>query len=134
MIEKNLAIELRASFDQFAADTAAYFAEAREALVSVQRPDKDVFSWQQVERDYFWGKLSEPLQASAVALVGRILSLSGQLAPLVKSAPLASEGDQRTLMAETKTIRSALLLRRFRQWNAVSIHDSQHHLVRAVAS
>ena len=47
----------------------------------------------------------------------------GQVARTVRNAPLASEADQRDVMTGTKTMRAALLLRRFRSWDMEILND-----------
>jgi hypothetical protein len=47
----------------------------------------------------------------------------GQVARTVRNAPLAPEADQRDVMTGTKTMRAALLLRRFRSWDIEILND-----------
>src|SRR5262245_47916865 len=110
--------ELRTSVEQLGADSDSYFEEALTALPD-SRPDVD---WQS-GRDSYWEKLPEPLRGKAGALVDRLVTVAGQIAVIVRNAPLISEADQRDVMTATKTMRSALLLRRFRSWTTEILHD-----------
>lgn len=58
-----------------------------------------------------------------LALVERLLTISGQVVIAMRNAPLVGEADQREMMKATKAIRAALLLRRFRSWDVEVVHD-----------
>ncbi len=123
MAEELTTRNLQEDINQIAADATAYFEKAQSVLLDVPRPNRNHYSWKKLERDHFWNSLPESLRSDALSLIERLVSLAGRLASLIKSAPLASEGDQRDLMAETKAMRAALLLRCFRHWEAEVLHD-----------
>jgi hypothetical protein len=74
-------------------------------------------------RDQYWVRLPEEIRAEVKRLHDRLVSLLGQVARTVRNAPLASEADQRDVITGTKAMRAALLLRRFRSWNAEILND-----------
>lgn len=123
MTEELTIRNLREDIDQIAVDAVAYFGKARNVLLDVPRANQNRYSFENLERDHFWNILPESLRSDASSLIERLISLAGRLASLVKSAPLASEGDQRDLMAETKAMRAALRLRHFRHWDTEVLHD-----------
>lgn len=122
MAEELTTKNLREDVNQIAVAVTSYFGRTRSVLLDVPRPTRD-FYWEKLERDHFWNHLPEPLRSDALNLVERLVSFAGRLASLVKSAPLASEADQRDLMTATKAMRAALLLHRFQHWDAEVLHD-----------
>jgi hypothetical protein len=58
-------------------------------------------------RDQYWAELSDEIRGEAKRLYDRLVSLMGQVARTVRNAPLASEADERDVMAGTKTMRAA---------------------------
>lgn len=112
--------ELWTLVDGLVADADRYFERALTVLSGISR---DGLKWRSIERDHFWQELPDPLRTEAEALVDRLVTVAGEIAVVVRSAPLASEADQRDLMTGTKAMRAALLLRRFRSWTTEVIHD-----------
>jgi hypothetical protein len=109
--------ELLSLLDGLKIDAAGYFKRAEEALEGVEISESSVRwptqleGW--VERDRYWTKLPEQIRGEAKRLSNRLISLMGHVARAVRNAPLSSEADQRDVMTGTKTMRAALLLRRF---------------------
>ncbi len=75
------------------------------------------------ERRKFWEQLPDGLRDEAKRLDHRLVSLMGQIASVARSAPLASEADQRDVMTGNKAMRAALQLRHFRSWDTEVLHD-----------
>jgi hypothetical protein len=120
MPNQSEATDLRAPFSKIAVDARRYFEKTEAELASVAR---EKLLWGEIQRDYFWGQLSAPLREEAAGLVNRLVTLAGDIAIVVRSAPLVAEADQRDVMIGTKAMRAALLLRRFRSWDTEVIHD-----------
>lgn len=114
--------DLRALFDGLKIDAASYFKKAQEALAAVVTNDPFA-QLTPVERDRFWASLPDELRSEAKRLDLRLVTLMGQVARAIRSAPLASEADQRDAMTGTKTMRAAIRLRHFRSWNTDILHD-----------
>ena len=74
-------------------------------------------------REHYWEQLSPELREEAQRLAEQLLSIAGKIVPLVKSAPLASEGDQQDLKEGIKAMRAALFLRVYRCWDGSLLHD-----------
>lgn len=110
---------LGTSLDSLGKDAEAYFDRAEAVLRNVPRPDR----WNRPARDHFWAELSPQDREEARSLAGRLLALAGQVANVVRNAPLASEADQRDVMTGTKAMRAALLLREFQSWTTEVLHD-----------
>jgi hypothetical protein len=114
-------VDLRKSFEQLCEDISAYFDHITE---SVERKFADtVFTLTAGRPALYWNHVPDEMQAHADTLVRRLLAWGGQFAPLLKVAPLASESDQRELMLGIKSIRSAILLRKFRHQDADVLHN-----------
>lgn len=112
--------ELRNSLEQLGTDSDRYF---EEALVSLSEVSRDEARWVGVSRDHFFARLPAALRDTASELVARVLRVAGQIIIALTNAPLVSAADQRDVMAGTKTLRSALFLRRYRSWDAEVLHD-----------
>ena len=110
-------------------DAARYFKKAAKVIEGkeihehVQPFELLAPREQAANRDRYWSLLPRSLQDEGKHLNARLTSLMGEVARAARSAPLASEGDQRDLSIGTKVMRSALLLRRFRWWSAEILHD-----------
>lgn len=76
----------------------------------------------------YWQHIPADLRAQGASLTYRLLDFGGKLAPRLKSAPLANEGDQREFGLSVKTIRAALQLRRFRSSDPDYLHDEDRVL------
>jgi hypothetical protein len=129
MIEKPTDIEHKALLDGLKLDAARFFIAAEEALDGVTIGES-VLPWRRLgareqlaARDMYWAELPDETRSAAQRLNDRLVSLMGQIALTVRSAPLASEADQRDLMTGTKAMRAALLLRRFRSWSPEVLND-----------
>src|SRR5262245_38982341 len=104
---------------RLASDAASYFDKASKALAGVPKPSE----YSRPERDYSWHLLPPSIRSEGLEIIDRLLSLTGRIAPAVRVSLLASEADQRDLKTETKVMRAALQLRRFRQWEVDVLHD-----------
>ena len=115
--------ELNTLLNGLKSDVAGYFKRAEEALAGLRINT----GWQSpqdwVERDRYWAHLPEGIRSEAKRLDDRLISLMKQIARAVRNAPLASEADQRDVTTGTKAMRAALLLRRFRSWDAEILND-----------
>src|SRR4051794_3284201 len=114
--ERDNTEQLTVLLDGLKIDASIYFDKAKEAL-----PDTESTAWLVREhrvrgRDEFWAELPEDLHNEAKRLDHRLVSLMGQIARAVRSAPLVSEADQRDVMIGTKAMRASLMLRRFDSW------------------
>jgi hypothetical protein len=115
--------ELTALLDGLKTDVAAYFAKTAEAFGG-EIDDQVWYATRSLhDRDEFWGQLPGEIHDEARRLDRRLVSLMGQIARAVRSAPLASAADQRDVMTGTKAMRAALLLRHFRSWDAEILND-----------
>src|SRR6516164_146262 len=114
--------ELSQLLDGLRTDADKYFDKAMDAIF-----DNDLRLRQSddlgTRRDMYWQRLTDEIRAEAKRLDRRLVSLMGQIARAVRSAPLTSEADQRDVMTGTKAMRAALLLREFRSWNADVLND-----------
>ena len=106
--------DLQGLLDGLKVDAATYFEKADA------EPDGTSFSENGSE---LWSSLSESLQQEARRLRQRLVSLMGQIAQAVKSAPLTSPADQRDVMTGTKAMRAALMLREFYSWDTEILND-----------
>ncbi len=96
------------------ADTTRYFDETQQSLIDAAwTPHHDDFWNPPSDKNAYWEALSEPLQLEAQRLVKRLLAFAKQLVSLVRSSALNSDADQHDLTVDIKTMRSALMLRRF---------------------
>jgi hypothetical protein len=130
MTDHRESIDLRTLLEGLQLDAVRYFKKAEEDLDGVTmgtphplryEPLSDVE--RQDYRDQYWLNLPEETRAEAKRLHDRLVSLMGQASRTVRNASLASEADQRDVMTGTKAMRAALLLRRFRSWNAEILND-----------
>ncbi len=115
--------DLNALFDGLKTDVASYFTRARDAVGDIIIDGSFAELAISHERDRFWSDLPDDLRREAKRLDHRLISLMGQIASMVRIAPLASEADQRDVVTGNKTMRAALHLRHFRAWNAEVLHD-----------
>ena len=91
-----------------------FFTEAGERLAAV--PAEDPYPMGR-DADYFWGQLSEELQATSESLVAGLLRLVPEVIPAVLSSPALTEADHRDVGFGIMELRAALRLRRYRHWN-----------------
>jgi hypothetical protein len=114
--------ELSQLLDGLRTDADKYFDKAMDAIF-----DNDLRLRQSddlgTRRDMYWQRLTDEIRAEAKRLDRRLVSLMGQIARAVRSAPLTSEADQRDVMSGTKGMRAALLLRHFRWWDTEVLND-----------
>ena len=111
--------ELVALFDDLKVDASHYF-ERVEKNSDIKPP---ILSSLGRDREFYWKKLTPEVREEAKKLEGRLLSLAGNIAEVVKKAPLASEADQSDLITGTKAMRAALSFRDFRSWGIEVLHD-----------
>ena len=129
MTDHQESIDPRTLLEGLRLDAEGYFTKAEEALDDVIIEEWTVRSRYLSDaerpsaRDQCWVQLPEEIRAEANRLQDRLVSLMGQVARTVRNAPLASEADQRDVITGTKAMRAALLLRRFRSWNAEILND-----------
>jgi hypothetical protein len=123
-------IDLRTLLEGLKLDAEGYFKKAEKALDGIEigewshRTFRHLSDLERLSaRDEYWAGLPEEIRSEAKRLYDRLVSLMGQVARTVRNAPLASEADQRDVMTGTKTMRAALLLRRFRSWNMEILND-----------
>ncbi|CAE6851558.1 hypothetical protein R69746_07378 [Paraburkholderia aspalathi] len=100
---------------------ATYFDEL-EAAIPVKE-DNWISSFDARNRDLYWGQLTDEQRGNARQLAQRMLDLAGQLAEAARNSPLASEADVRDVMIGAKTLRAALLLRKFYHTPIEVLHD-----------
>lgn len=98
-----------------------YFDEL-EAAIPVKE-DNWISSSDARNRDLYWGQLTDEQRGNARQLAQRMLDLAGQLAEAARNSPLASEADVRDVMIGAKTLRGALLLRKFYDTPIEVLHD-----------
>lgn len=106
-----------------AGEATSFFDRAIEA---VGNPKKVPEYWgddRHRNRHRYWERLSAELRTEARGLAVRVVNLGGWIAGASRSAPLASEADQRDVGTATKAMRAALLLRRFDSWSTEVLHD-----------
>ncbi len=115
--------DLNVLFGGLTTDAASYFSKARDAVGDIIIDDTFARLTVAVERGQFWAALPDELRGEAKRLDHRLVSLMGQIARTTRSAPLASEADQRDAMTGNKAMRAALHLRRFRSWNTEILHN-----------
>jgi hypothetical protein len=126
MADQQENIDPRTLLEGLKLDADGYFKKAEEALKGVVIESSRSFRDEALgrsARDLYWAELSEEIHSEAKRLYDRLVSLMGQVARTVRNAPLASEADQRDVMTGTKTMRAALLLRRFHSWNTEILND-----------
>jgi hypothetical protein len=121
-------IDPRTLLEGLKLDAEGYFKKAEEALdgieISEYRSFRHLSDLERLSaRDEYWAELPDEIRSEAKRLYARLVSLMGQVARTVRNAPLTSEPDQRDVMTGTKTMRAALLLRRFRSWNTEILND-----------
>ncbi len=111
---------LKTKVKQLGAEGASYFDNVDRALEHFPR---DTHWHTPVQRDQFWKELPLEWRNCAVSLVDRLLPLLGGVASAVKGAPLASDADLQDVMTAVKSMRAALLLRKFQSWDTEVLHD-----------
>lgn len=120
--------DLGDSLERLGREATAYFDRAAAALTTVPRDYNWILEQDDKRRDHFWAELPQDLRDESRKLAKRLVTFSGQVASAIRNAPLVSEADQRDLMTGTKTMRAALLLRKFRSWSADILHDEDRVL------
>jgi hypothetical protein len=130
MTDQQESIDLRTLLYGLKLDAEGYLKKAEEALDGITTGRHSSFQLRHLSdlerlsaRDQYWAELPEEGRSEAKRLYDRLVSLMGQVARTVRNAPLASEADQRDVMTGTKTMRAALLLRRFRSWDTEILND-----------
>lgn len=129
MTDQEEDVQLKALLGGLKTDAERYFKRAAKALDGVSIAES-AFPFRQLgarerldERDRYWAVLPKRIRSDANRLNDRLISLMGQIARTVRNAPLASEADQRDVMTGTKSMRAAVLLRRFRSWDTEVLND-----------
>ena len=130
MTDQQESIDLSTLLDGLKLDAERYFRKAGIALYGMTFGEYRSFRYLSALerlslRDQYWKALPEEIRSEAKRLYDRLVSLMGQVARTVRNAPLASEADQRDVMTGTKTMRAALLLRRFHSWDAEILNDEE---------
>jgi hypothetical protein len=129
MTDQQENIDPRTLLEGLKLDAEGYFKKAEEDLDGIEVSEwshsfRHLSDLERLSaRDQYWVGLAEEIRSEAKRLYHRLVSLMGQVARTVRNAPLASEADQRDVMAGTKTMRAALLLRRFRSWETEILND-----------
>jgi hypothetical protein len=122
MVDQIDASQLRAAFEGLRRDATGYF-NAVDALIPVVPDDPWPSAHGAEDRDQFWGLIGDEQRGYARQLAQRTLDLAGRLAEAARSSPLTSDADIRDVMLAAKTIRAALMLRRFRYLPLEVLHD-----------
>lgn len=90
----------------------SYFMEAHNYCI------KDDESWHFKSPDYYFSLLPEKLVRESNNLRERILSVISSIFSASRKCPLIQEEDRKDLSNITKTMRAAIRLRQYRQWDA----------------
>lgn len=101
-------------------DAGTFFATALEECKEENR--RTSFAGRN-NPDRFWNVISEELKQNSMQLVARVISVSTELTNIAKSSSLAGEEDIVSIRIATKTIRSALRLRRYYYREPEVLHD-----------
>lgn len=111
---------LSVQFETFCADAICYFDDV---VNQFKGDETSRYQIRDLGRDYYWDKISQTTREAGCVLIERLLNLSGDISSLVRVAPLATDGDLRSLAVGTKSMRAALHFREYRFWNADVLHD-----------
>lgn len=120
MMGSNESPDLQPLLEQFSAQADQYFASAAEVVA-----DNTDHSF---ARDYYWNLLTPEMRNEGLSLVVTFVKLAGRISSFTRNAPLVSDADQQDIVLATKAIRAAILLRKFRSWNANILHDENRVL------
>lgn len=114
------------AFKELAVEVERYFtATELHALVDKKgNPFDDIFPRRGVfDVCYFWEQLPPELQGTASELIERLLSPCAKLADLARASALTGSEDTDDVKQATKTMRSALQLRKYSYFRADVLHD-----------
>lgn len=114
------------SFKQLCTDIERYFDKAEASLKGIEREDK----WLPYERefDFYWNELPAELRQESEDIVARLIKTFGTIGRLLRKALLVSEADQQDIVVATKTMRAAILLRKYTYWTTEIINDEDRLL------
>ncbi len=120
MEHQEIIASIRHQISEIGSKGEAYFR------LVIQSFNEEADSYQEAystDGNLFFSKLPGEIQAQASSLAHEIVAATGRLAGPARNSPLVTDADQRDLSILTKTLRAAILLRRYTHWDTEILHD-----------